>query len=55
MVVFDNERRVSADAVVDGNLYGRDLSYDSDGGRPEYYLGADYVMLREEITKLATR
>lgn len=55
VITDDTLHAVSADIVVNGNIYAEDLSYEIQGGNPKWCLGPDYVLLRKEITRLAER
>ena len=55
-VIQDDDRHaVCADVFVNGNLYATELDYDYVGVEPEWCLGPDYLLLREEIATLASR
>lgn len=53
VMVSDTARSVCADALVNGNLYAAELSYEVVGAEPDWYLGTDYVLLRDRIASLA--
>ncbi|MDL0119332.1 UDP-2,4-diacetamido-2,4,6-trideoxy-beta-L-altropyranose hydrolase [Halobacterium salinarum] len=53
LVSDDTRHPVCADAVVNGNIYAPRLDYGIRGGRPRWFLGPNYVLLRQEITQLA--
>jgi spore coat polysaccharide biosynthesis predicted glycosyltransferase SpsG len=56
VVVSDDARHpICADTVINGNLYASDLDYRVFGEEPTWYLGPDYLLLRESIAILATR
>jgi UDP-2,4-diacetamido-2,4,6-trideoxy-beta-L-altropyranose hydrolase len=55
-VVLDDTRHgVCADMLVNGNVYATELNYDYEGIEPEWYLGLDYLLLREAIRTRAQR
>lgn len=55
MISDDTRHEVCADAVINGNLYAPELEYEVRGDEPTWCLGPDYVMVRDEITRLAKR
>lgn len=56
LVVMQDDARhtVCADAFVNGNLYADALSYEFDEPISDTYLGPKYLLLREDIRRLAT-
>lgn len=53
-VVMDDDRyRVHADFLINGNVYAGDLAYQWSGGEPIWCLGAEYLLLRSDIRRLA--
>jgi spore coat polysaccharide biosynthesis predicted glycosyltransferase SpsG len=50
----DARHAVCADLFVNGNLYAPDLDYEFVGDPPETCLGAEYVLLRDEIRSLVS-
>jgi spore coat polysaccharide biosynthesis predicted glycosyltransferase SpsG len=49
-VVSDHARSpVCCDILINGNLYARDLDYKWIGNEPEWYLGPEFLLLRNEI------
>ncbi|WP_324759580.1 UDP-2,4-diacetamido-2,4,6-trideoxy-beta-L-altropyranose hydrolase [Haloarcula montana] len=49
----DDRHAVCADVFINGNIYAADLEYQFASADTERLLGADYVLLRREIAKLA--
>jgi UDP-2,4-diacetamido-2,4,6-trideoxy-beta-L-altropyranose hydrolase len=49
----DSRHTICADAFVNGNLYAKDLAYDYTGPEPTLCLGSEYLILRDEVTRLA--
>ncbi|PHQ38149.1 UDP-2,4-diacetamido-2,4,6-trideoxy-beta-L-altropyranose hydrolase [Halorubrum persicum] len=55
VVADDTRHRISADVLVNGNLYASDLEYNVIGSEPEWCLGPEYLLLRQEITEYASK
>lgn len=53
VVLDDTRHAVCADILVNGNVYAPELQYEYEGDEPEWCLGLDYLLLREEIRTLA--
>jgi UDP-2,4-diacetamido-2,4,6-trideoxy-beta-L-altropyranose hydrolase len=53
LVSDDDRGPVCADLVVNGNLYARDLEYESVGDEPTWCLGPEYLVLREAVASLS--
>lgn len=51
----DDRHPVCADVFTNGNVYADELQYEFVGPEPRTCLGTDYVLLREEIARLAAR
>lgn len=49
----DARHSICADAFVNGNIYAPDLDYDYTGAEPTWCLGSEYLLLRDEVTRLA--
>ena len=54
VIADDTRHQIAADALVNGNLYAPELTYDTIGEEPKQYLGPEYVLLRPEITAYAS-
>lgn len=57
LIVHQDDARhaVDADALVNGNLYAQDLTYEFVGRGPRRCLGTDYTLLRRNIAAFAAR
>jgi len=53
-VISDDTRHtLCCDVVINGNVYAPELDYDWVGDEPEWLLGTDYLLMREEFRELA--
>ncbi|KAA9410368.1 UDP-2,4-diacetamido-2,4,6-trideoxy-beta-L-altropyranose hydrolase [Haloarcula hispanica] len=57
LVVMHDEamQTICADAFVNGNIYASELDYEFAGAPPEWHLGSEYLLLRDEIVKSASQ
>lgn len=46
---------ICCDVLVNGNLYADSLDYEWTGSKPEFCLGPDYLLLREEVRQYINR
>jgi spore coat polysaccharide biosynthesis predicted glycosyltransferase SpsG len=53
VVLDDTRHTVCADILVNGNVYAPNLEYEYEGDEPEWCIGLDYLLLREEIRTFA--
>ncbi|WP_423751530.1 UDP-2,4-diacetamido-2,4,6-trideoxy-beta-L-altropyranose hydrolase [Salinirarus marinus] len=55
LVVAQDDARhtICADAFVNGNLYANELTYDYVEPEPVWHLGPEYLLLRDEVARLA--
>lgn len=51
----DTRHTVAADILVNGNVYAPSLDYEYEGSEPEWCLGPEYLLLREEIRTQASQ
>ncbi|WP_336024887.1 UDP-2,4-diacetamido-2,4,6-trideoxy-beta-L-altropyranose hydrolase [Halobellus salinisoli] len=55
VIADDSRHQITADVLVNGNLYASELEYDVIGSEPRWCLGPDFLLLRQEITEYALR
>lgn len=53
VVVNDDRHAIRADVVVNGNVYAPDIEYRWIGAEPEWCLGTDYLLLRDDVREKA--
>jgi len=53
VIADDTRHAITADVLVNGNLYGADLEYEVIGPQPDWCVGPDYLLLRSAITDYA--
>jgi UDP-2,4-diacetamido-2,4,6-trideoxy-beta-L-altropyranose hydrolase len=51
----DDRHTLCADAFVNGNIYAAEIEYDYVGSEPAWYLGTEYLLLRDVVTRLTDR
>lgn len=54
VIADDTRHRISADVLVNGNLYASKLEYDVIGAEPTWCLGPKFLLLRQAITEYAS-